>query len=267
MKKFINKIHSKETKIAVYVKENDFKPVWFVVAIFWVTFGTYAYNEFLNNKTVVTELLFLFITISIIWKNKSLIKPFFQNPFKQVGIPYTWSNILWIYPFSVLFISALFVIVIQSVGLVPDDPQNIDQMSMTFGEYITNLLTLPLLVFEEESFNVLMVAALARMFSKRLKHGWFYIVVLLTSCYFGFLHVTAWGWESAISRMFIHIPFIFSILYFKTAWISILAHLYQNAMTYTSVIYPEFPTLFVEYGMLLCLLIIVYRRVLTKLKR
>ncbi|MFC5465357.1 type II CAAX prenyl endopeptidase Rce1 family protein [Lederbergia graminis] len=260
MRKIFSRIFDHERELENSIRNSNVRVIWLLVAIIWVMFGTYAYNELLNRRTVVTEVLFLFITILIIWKNKGLIKTFFYNPFKRVGAPYSISNVLWMYPFSVLLISVIFLAIPQILGWTSSDPQNIEQISMTTGEYITNLLTLPLLVFEEESLNVLIVIAIARLICVRMKRGWSLLAVLLAACLFGFLHVSAWGWESAISRMFIHIPFIYSIIYFRTAWISMLAHFYQNALTYTSIIYPDFPTLFVGYGLLACLLIVVYRK-------
>lgn len=264
MQKFLGKIRSKETNITRLFEENNISQMWIIIAILWVMMGTYFYNKILSSTSVLTEIAFYIITLAIIWKNKSILKPFFKNPFKQIGAPFGISNVLWVYPFSVLLISVIFVLIPEILGWASSDPQNIEQMEITIGEYIINLLLLPLLVFEEESFNVMMIIGLTSLLSKRMKHGWFILVVLATSCLFGFIHVFAWGWEAAISRMFIHIPFIYSILYFRNAWISMLAHFYQNALTYTSVIYPDFPTLLVGYGILACILIIVYRRFIKK---
>lgn len=266
MKNLILKINEIENSIKGINQENSFSIIWFIVAIFWSAIAPYVYNEFLTNKSVVTKIMFLVLALLLIWKNKAIIKPFFESPFKSVGKPYSFSNVIWIYPFIVLLSTVLFVLIPQIFGGVSTDPQNIEQMSISINEYITKVILLPLLVFEEESLNVLIVITISKFLSKRMKRGWFYIAILLTSCFFGFLHVTAWGWESAISRMFIHIPFIFSILYFRTAWISMLAHFYQNALTYTNIIYPNFSALFVGCGILICFLIIIYRYFLKKLK-
>lgn len=267
MRRVLLRIRDEEISISRLIAQNKVSIPWMMVVIFWHIFGIYTYNELPSNNTVITKMLFLTISISIIWKNRGVIRPFFLCPFKHVITGNPLSNILWVYPFAVLLVSAVFVILPQTFGWLPKDPQNIVQMSLTMMEYIVEIMILPLTVFTEESLNVLTIVVLAALLSKSIKQGWFFIVILGTSCFFGFLHIFAWGWEAAISRMLIHIPFIFSILYFRTAWISMLAHFYQNAMTYTTVIYPTFSSLFVGIGLLACFLIILYRKILNKFSR
>ena len=85
MKSLISKINEKENSIKEITQNNNFSLVWFIAAIFWSVAGTYVYNEFLTNKSVVTEIIFLVLALLLIWKNKAIIKPFFKNPFKIVG--------------------------------------------------------------------------------------------------------------------------------------------------------------------------------------
>ena len=155
--------------------------------------------------------------------------------------------------------SVPLVLIPQAFGWISADSQNISEMSFTVSEYVTNVIKLPLGVIVEEAVNLLILVAASKFLSKRLRSRRLVLVVILTSIFFGVLHVTAWGMESAISRMLIHIPFLFSVLYFRNVWPCILAHMYQNWLTYTSVIVTDFATMFVMYGLLLLLVILLYR--------
>ncbi len=257
----INKQINMESETLKLISANKIKPLWFIISIVWVMFGTYIHNELLTNRNILTKVLFLSITLVLTWQNKDVLKDFFRPPFKDVGKPNSISNVLWIYPFSVLMSSVIFVLTLHALGWTSSDPQNIEQISLTISEYISRLLTLPLVVFAEESVNVLVVVALSKLLSKRLKHGWLLAAVVISSFFFGAIHISAWGLEAAFERMFIHLSFIFSILYLRTAWVSMLAHTYQNALTYTSIIYAGFSELFVTYGGLAFIIILLYRSI------
>ena len=240
----------------------EFKTKAALLLVLWLAAGVYGYNEFLEPKSIVTQILFMVITLLLAWPNRKALKPFFANPFRQRRMAHPYTNILWVYPFLVLLGSALIMITMTATGLVPADPQKIDEMSLTETEYIRELALLPLVVFSEEVGNVVVLLLYAKWFSKIAKRIWPLLVIILTSVFFGALHLSAGNMETAVSRSFIHLPFIFSILYFKTAWISILAHFYQNFLTYTSVLNPGFSADFVGYGLLLLALIIGHRHLL-----
>ena len=206
-----------------------------------------------------TELIFYAISILIVWQNKDAVLYFFRNPFKHIDKPYVYSSVLWVIPFTILMASVPLVLIPQAFGWISADSQNISEMSFTVSEYVTNVIKLPLGVIVEEAVNLLILVAASKFLSKRLRSRRLVLVVILTSIFFGVLHVTAWGMESAISRMLIHIPFLFSVLYFRNVWPCILAHMYQNWLTYTSVIVTDFATMFVMYGLLLLLVILLYR--------
>lgn len=133
-------------------------------------------------------------------------------------------------------------------------------MSFSFNEYISKIAMIPIVVIQEEALNVLLLVAVSKLLSKRLNKGWLIFAVVLSGIVFGGLHFTAWGMESAVSRMLIHIPFLFSVLYYRNAWPCVLAHMYQNTMTYTSVLIEDFSEIFVSYGLLLFLTILAYRK-------
>jgi hypothetical protein len=260
MKKFLRNLKYKEEVLLSITSELSVRWVWLTVYLLLTTLGVYLYNTKFADKSIITKVIFILIQLWIVWQNSDIIKPFFRNPFKEVGRPYTVSNVLWMYPFAILMVSVLFVYASRLSGLVSsNDPQNINEMKMSVNEYIMDIIILPLVAVEEESGNMLILVTLCKLFSKKIKHGWSLLSVITASVFFGSLHISAWGLEAGISRMFIHIPFLFGMFYFRSAWPSILAHFYQNWLASTSILYTGFSALFVKYGLLLCIVIWAYR--------
>lgn len=256
--KFLD-LRTKEEQLNAVLSDIPIKRIWLIITLIWSLLGIYFYNEWMPIRNWFTELTFYAITILIVWQNKDAVLYFFRNPFKYIDMPYVYSSVLWVIPFTILMSTVPLVLIPQAFGWISADTQNISEMSFTFREYISNVIMLPLGVIVEEAVNLLLLVAVSKFLSKRVKSRWLILVVVLTSIFFGFLHVTAWGMESAISRMLIHIPFLFSVLYFRNVWPCIFAHMYQNWLSYTSVIVTDFATLFVTYGLLLLLVIFVYR--------
>ena len=134
MKKVINRYKSKEELLRTSLTCISIKTIWVILTILWVVIGTYLYNEKLPTRNTITKVLFLLITLAITWQNKESLKVFFKNPFKSVGKTNSISNVLWMYPFGILMVSVIFVLIPTLFGWVHDDPQNLNEMTLTFSK-------------------------------------------------------------------------------------------------------------------------------------
>ena len=203
----------------------EFKTKAALLLVLWLAAGVYGYNEFLEPKSIVTQILFMVITLLLAWPNRKALKPFFANPFRQRRMAHPYTNILWVYPFLVLLGSVLIMITMTATGLVPADPQKIDEMSLTETEYIGSLL-LPLVVFSEEVGNVVVLLLYAAVFENSQTDRPL-LVIILTSVFLAPCTSRPGIWRRRFQKLYPS-ALIFSILYFKTAWISILAHFYRT---------------------------------------
>ncbi len=253
-----------EYELRLILQETNINYTWFMVLLVWSILGLYVYNELLPIRNTLTKLVYLAVTFYIVSKNVSAISPFLRNPFKAIKTRWPVGNVLWVYPFSILLLSVLILFFGSFFNIRTEDAQNLSALSYTFKAYMGHMVTTPVSVLAEELSNLLILVTVASYLRTKLKVGLMPLTVLMVSIYFGAIHISAWGLAAAVNRMLIHFTFLFSVLVFRNVWPCILAHLYQNWMTHTAVFVEGFSALFVTYGLILLLIIIIYRKISVK---
>lgn len=257
---------AEETKLKVILDEIPIKVNWLILTVLWPVVGLYIYHNILPITNWITQLVFYSITFILAWQNKEIVIYFLKNPFKQIDKPHIISSVLWVFPFTILMSTIPLILIPQALGIISSDPQNINGIKMSIDKYLIGMAFTPIGVIQEEIVNILLIVGIAKLLMLKLNTKWLLMTIVLSSMIFGGLHVFGWGLDSAIERLILHIPFLFSIIYFRNAWPCILAHAYQNGMTYTSAVIDGFETMFVGYGVLLIIIIYLYRHIVASIR-
>jgi membrane protease YdiL (CAAX protease family) len=119
---------------------------------------------------------------------------------------------------------------LSATGLFPAPPQAEVAGSTGCVEAI-RLLLMPLLAYGEELMNLLTVSFIYRYLRLRGK----YRLITSTACgalIFGLMHTFGQGAGAGIVIGVSHIPIILAALYTGNIWVSALAHLYSNVISY-----------------------------------
>lgn len=106
-------------------------------------------------------------------------------------------------------------------------------------EFAVRSILLPLIAFAEELLNLLMVSFLYK--NIRLSR-YFRLIgsILAAALLFGILHTFGWGINAAILTGISYIPVFVVTLYTGNIWISFLAHLYNDLISFTKYYYGSY---------------------------
>jgi hypothetical protein len=117
--------------------------------------------------------------------------------------------------------------------------QMIAEGSSSSWEFTARSIILPLVAFAEELLNLLLVSFVYKYMKV---HKNFRLVgsVLAAALIFGALHTFGWGFKAAIPVGISYIPVFIVTLYTGNIWISFLAHLYNDLISFTKYYYGNY---------------------------
>lgn len=201
--------------------------VWTLLCLFLInksgSFAVYAVSGGLYYASIVLMGIYLFKGLG----------GYLSFPSQNRRIPAFIGNkldILLTYPIFVMAAAGLISSLISATGLLPALPKAVVAGSSGRAE-AARLLLMPLLAYGEELMNLLMVSFIYKYI--RLKEKYRIISsVILGALIFGLMHTFGQGAGAGIQIGVSHIPLIFTSLYTGNIWVSALAHLYSNVISY-----------------------------------
>ncbi len=147
-----------------------------------------------------------------------------------------------IFTYPVLIMSLIGIIenLLSSAGIFSTD---LEQLYAAGGasawEFMIRSILVPLTALAEELLNLLLVS----FFYKYMKvHKNFRLIgsIFTAALIFGILHTFGWGLEAVVPIGIAYIPVFIATLYTGNIWISFLAHLYNDLISFTKYYYGGF---------------------------
>lgn len=152
---------------------------------------------------------------------------------------------IFTYPILVMSLIGIIGNLLTAAGFSPPalKPMNSAGSSAAW-ELTARGMLLPLIAFAEELFNLLLVS----LFYKNMKLlGNFRFIgsILAAAMTFGILHTFGWGLNAVIPVGIAYIPVFLVTLYTGNIWISFLAHLYNDLISFTKYYYGSYYLIFI----------------------
>jgi hypothetical protein len=207
--------------------------LWTLLCLFLVNRGTsFLYTYISGGLFYVSILILSFIIFKDIKKYMSFPKESKKMP---IFIGHKLDTI-FIYPILLMSIIGIISSLLTVSGLFPEAVQQVNTETSKTIELMARIMLLPLVAFSEELLNLLMISLLYKKM-KLLKNFRLIGSIILAAMTFGILHSFGWGLNNAILIGISYIPVFFATLYTGNIWISFLAHLYNDLISFTKAYY------------------------------
>lgn len=200
---------------------------WTLLCLFFVnsssSFAVYASSGGLYYASVVLLGIYLFKDLG----------GYLCFPIKNKKMPVFIGHkpdTLLTYPILLMAAAGLISSLLSATGLFPAPPQADVAGSSGWAEAV-RLLLMPLLAYGEELINLLMVSFIYKYIKLKGKYR-IITSVLSGALIFGLMHTFGQGIGAGILIGASHAPIIFAALYTGNIWVSALAHLYNNLISY-----------------------------------
>lgn len=146
---------------------------------------------------------------------------------------------IFIYPILLMSLIGIISNLLMATGFFPTALQQMNAAGGKTTEIIARFALLPLVAFAEELLNLLLVSFFY-MNMKLLRNFRLIGSILSAAMVFGILHSFGWGLNASISIGIAYIPVFFATLYTGNIWISFLAHLYNDLISFTKFYYGSY---------------------------
>jgi len=210
--------------------------LWTLLGLLFINRGTSFFYSIVSGGVYYSSLLILCL---ILFKDARSYWSFPEENKKMPVFIGHKSDTIFIYPILLMSLIGIISNLLMASGVFSTTFQQADTVGSKAVELIPRLMLLPLAAFAEELFNLLLVSFLYNKM-KLLRNFKLIGSILSAALIFGILHSFGWGISAAILVGISYIPVFFVTLYTGNIWISFLAHLYNNLISFTKSYYGSY---------------------------
>lgn len=207
--------------------------LWTLLCLFLFSRGTsFLYSYISGGLFYISLLVLCFVLFKDMRRYWNFPK---ENKKMPVFIGHKLDTI-FVYPIFLMSLIGIISNLLTVSGFFPADLQQMNAVGSKTIELIARIMLLPLVAFAEELINLLLVSFL---YNKTSLFRKFRLIgsMLSAALIFGILHSFGWGLNAAILIGISYIPVFFATLYTGNIWISFLAHLYNDLISFTKAYY------------------------------
>ncbi|MDD4504722.1 MAG: hypothetical protein PHS15_07845 [Clostridiaceae bacterium] len=210
--------------------------LWTLLCLFLINRGTSFLYTYISGGLFYISLLVLCL---VFFKD---IRRYWSFPKENKKIPVFIGHKLdtiFSYPIFLMALIGIISNLLTVLGFFPAALQQMNTGGSKTIELIARIMLFPLVAFTEELLNLLLVSFLYKKM-KLLKNFRLIGSILSAALIFGILHSFGWGLNTAILIGISYIPVFFVTLYTGNIWISFLAHLYNDLISFTKAYYGSY---------------------------
>lgn len=207
--------------------------LWTLLCLFLFNRGTSFLCSYISGGLFYISLL---VICFVFFKDMRIYWSFPKENKKMPVFIGHKPDTIFVYPIFLMSVIGIISNLLTVSGFFPADLQQMNAAGSKTIELMARVMLLPLVAFAEELLNLLMVSFLYNKMG--LLRNFRLIGSILSAAFvFGILHSSAWGLNAAILIGISYIPVFFATLYTGNIWISFLAHLYNDLISFTKAYY------------------------------